>query len=51
MPPDCTVVAVVRDNHVIAPMPDTPLHTDDEVLALASTEAEKDLKTALTGDI
>jgi trk system potassium uptake protein TrkA len=51
MPPDCTVVAVVRDDHVIAPTPDTPLHANDEVLALASTEAEVDLKTALTGDL
>ena len=51
MPPDCTVVAVVRDNHVIAPTPDTPLHANDEVLALASTEAEVDLRTALTGDL
>ena len=51
MPPDCTLVAVVRDNHVIAPSPDTPLHANDEVLALASTEAEVDLKTALTGDL
>jgi trk system potassium uptake protein TrkA len=50
MPPDCTVVAVVRDQHVIAPMPDTPLHVDDEVLALASNEAESDLKAALTGE-
>jgi trk system potassium uptake protein TrkA len=50
MPPDCTVVAVVRDNHVIAPTPDTPLHADDEVLALSSLEAEPDLKVALTGE-
>ena len=50
MPPDCTIVAVVRDNHVIAPTPDTPLHADDEVLALSSTEAEPDLKVALTGE-
>lgn len=51
MPPDCTVVAVVRDNHVIAPTADTPLHADDEVLALSSTEAEPDLKAALTGEV
>lgn len=50
MPPDCTVVAVVRDDHVIAPTPDTPLHAGDEVLALSSTEAEPDLKVALTGE-
>jgi len=51
MPPDCSVVAVVRDDHVIAPTPDTPLHVHDEVLALASSAAEADLKTALTGDL
>lgn len=50
MPPDCTVVAVVRDDHVIAPTADTPLHADDEVLALSSAAAEPDLKVALTGE-
>ena len=49
MPPDCTIVAVVRDRHVIAPNADTPLQAADEVLALTSTEAELDLKKALTG--
>lgn len=49
MPPDCTLVAVVRDNHVIAPTNDTPLHEGDEVLAIASPEAEGDLKQALAG--
>ena len=50
MPPDCTVVAVVRDDHVISPTADTPLHADDEVLALSSSKAEADLKVALTGE-
>ena len=49
MPPDCTLVAVVRDSHVIAPTAETPLNTGDEVLALAAPEAENDLKRALTG--
>ena len=49
MPPDCTVVAVVRDRHVIAPTPETPLHAGDEVLALAAPEAEGDLTEALSG--
>ena len=49
MPPDSTLVAVVRDGHVIAPKGDTPLHAGDEVLALASPEAESDLKRALAG--
>jgi trk/ktr system potassium uptake protein len=50
MPPDCTVVAVVRDHHVIAPKKETPLNQGDEVLALAAPEAEGDLKRALMGE-
>lgn len=50
MPPDCTLVAIVRDRHVIAPTPETPLEAGDEVLALSAPEAESDLKRALTGD-
>src|SRR5688500_2989896 len=50
LPPDCTLVAVVRDRHVIAPTKETPLHAGDEVMALASPEAEGDLKRVLTGD-
>ena len=49
-PPDCSLVAVVRDSHVIPPTTDTPLHAGDEVLAIASPEAESDLKRALTGE-
>lgn len=50
MPPDCTIVAVVRERHVIAPTPDTPLEVGDEVLALATPESEADLQRALAGD-
>jgi trk system potassium uptake protein TrkA len=50
MPPDCTIVAIVRDKHVITPGGDTPLHAGDEVLALAAPEAELDLKRVLAGD-
>ncbi|MDQ4025657.1 MAG: TrkA family potassium uptake protein [Actinomycetota bacterium] len=49
MPPDCTLVAIVRERHVITPKPETPLQAGDEVLALASPAAEGDLKQALTG--
>ena len=48
MPPDCTIVAVVRDRHVIPPRPETPLQAGDEVLALAAAEAEADLRKAFT---
>jgi trk system potassium uptake protein TrkA len=50
MPPDCTLVAVVRDKHVITPTPEMPLNAGDEVLALAAAAAESDLKRALTGE-
>ncbi len=50
MPPDCTLVAIVRDKHVIPPGSETPLHEGDEVLALASPEAENDLRRELAGD-
>jgi trk system potassium uptake protein len=50
MPPDCTLVAVVRDRHVIAPRGETPLHAGDEVLALAAPEAERDLLRTLSGE-
>jgi trk system potassium uptake protein TrkA len=50
MPPDCTLVAVVRDRHVIAPRDGTPLREGDEVLALTSPEAEGDLRRALAGE-
>ena len=50
IPPDCTLVAIVRDKHVIAPGAETPLHAGDEVLALAAPEAEGDLKRELTGE-
>ncbi|MDQ4145379.1 MAG: TrkA family potassium uptake protein [Actinomycetota bacterium] len=50
LPPDCTVVAVVRERHVIAPRGRTPLQAGDEVLALTASEAESDLRRALAGE-
>ena len=50
VPTDCTLVAIVRDRHVIAPRGDTPLQAGDEVLALTTLEAEEALKKALTGE-
>ena len=50
IPSDCTIVAIVRDKHVITPGSETPLNEGDEVLALAAPEAESDLKRALTGE-
>jgi len=50
IPPDCTLVAVVRDRHVITPRAETSLEAGDEVLAVAALEAERDLRVALTGE-
>jgi len=50
LPADSTLVAVIRERHVIVPRPDTPLHAGDEVLAIAAPEAESDLRRVLTGE-
>jgi trk system potassium uptake protein len=50
LPPDCALVAVVRERHVFPPSGETPLNRGDEVLALASPEAEVDLRRALIGE-
>ncbi len=50
IPPDCTLVAVVRDRHVLTPRDETGLEAGDEVLAVAALEAERDLRAALTGE-
>jgi trk system potassium uptake protein TrkA len=49
IPRDATIVAIVRDDHVIMPRGDTLLLPGDEVLALVTTEAEEQLRTMLTG--
>ena len=49
LPPDCTIVAIVRERHVVTPGDETPLQVGDEVMALAAPEAEEDLRRALTG--
>jgi trk system potassium uptake protein TrkA len=49
VPRDGTIVAVVRDKHVIVPRGDTVLQHGDEVLALVTAEAEEELKGILIG--
>src|SRR5690606_25745742 len=49
LPRDCTVVAVLRDHRVIVPRGDTVLEVGDEVIVLATTEAEDDVRAALIG--
>lgn len=49
LPADCAVMALVRDNHVLVPQPETVLATGDQVLALASPQSEDELRTAVIG--
>jgi len=49
IPRDATVVAVVRDDHLVVPRGDTTLGTGDEVLVLATSEAEAQVKALLIG--
>jgi trk system potassium uptake protein TrkA len=48
-PRDSTVVAVIRDGHVIVPRGDTLLRAGDEVLVLTSPDAEASVVETLLG--
>ncbi|MGH2771780.1 MAG: potassium channel family protein [Actinomycetota bacterium] len=49
LPRDCTLVAVVRAGHVIQARDETALMTGDEILALATPDAQGDLELMLSG--
>ena len=49
MPRDATVVAVVRERHVIVPRGETLIQAGDEVLALVTPESEEPVKALLIG--
>lgn len=49
MPRDATVVAVIRDRHVIVPRGETTMQAGDEVLVLVTTEAEEAVRALLVG--
>jgi trk system potassium uptake protein len=49
IPRDATIVAIVRDRHVIVPRGESELHPGDEVLALITGDAEDDMKKMLIG--
>lgn len=50
VPRDATIVAVVRDRHVVVPRGDTVLQRFDEVLALVTPDSEDLVKAILIGD-
>jgi trk system potassium uptake protein TrkA len=49
VPRDATVVAVVRERHVIVPRGETVIQAHDEVLVLVTPESEDDVKQILVG--
>jgi trk system potassium uptake protein TrkA len=49
MPRDSTLVAIVRDEHVIVPRGDTPLQAGDEVLILLTPDSEAGVHEIFVG--
>lgn len=50
LPRDASVVAVVRDEHVVVPRGDTVLQADDEVLVLITKASEEQVKAILVAN-
>ncbi|GIU98967.1 MAG: Trk system potassium uptake protein CeoC [Actinomycetota bacterium] len=50
LPTDTAIVAILREGHVVIPQPETLIAAGDEVLALASADAEPALRLAVVGE-
>jgi trk system potassium uptake protein len=50
IPTDSAIVAVLREGHVVIPQPETVIAAGDEVIALASVDAEALLRLAMVGE-
>jgi trk system potassium uptake protein TrkA len=50
LPPDSAIVAVIREDHVVIPQPETVITDGDEILALTRPDAEVALRTAVLGE-
>ncbi len=48
-PRDSTVVAILRQDHVVVPRGDTPLLEGDEVLVLVTPDSEEAVRGLLIG--
>ena len=49
VPRDATIVAVVRDEHVVMPRGDSVFEAGDEVLAMVTPDSEEEVRRILTG--
>lgn len=50
LPPDSTIVAIIREGHVVIPQPESVVTDGDEILALTTPESEVALRTAVLGE-
>jgi trk system potassium uptake protein TrkA len=49
LPPDSAIVAILREEHVVIPQPESVITAGDEILALSAPEAEDALRVAVLG--
>ena len=49
LPPDSAIVAILREEHVVIPQPETVISGGDEILALSVPDAEDSLRAAILG--
>ena len=49
LPPDTTLVGILRDGHVTIPQPETTLAAGDEIVALSSNASEAELRDSVMG--
>jgi trk system potassium uptake protein TrkA len=49
LPPDSTLVAILREGHVMIPQPETALAGGDEIVALSSVASESALRDTVIG--
>jgi trk system potassium uptake protein TrkA len=47
LPRDSAIVAIIREEHVVIPQPETLLAEGDELMAIATPEVEEELRRAL----
>ena len=50
LPQDSTIVAILRDGHVVIPQPETTIGPGDEIMAIATPENEERLREAILGE-
>ncbi len=50
LPPDAAIVAVIREEHVVIPQPETVIADGDEIIALTIPESEPALRAAVMGE-